>query len=89
MKRHREDGEEGEQPEEGWNNLGTARGPPTGKAKRLHQRHVAVDAHHRQAEDAGELIDAVQHHDSFARHISKNPAVHEILTRYKGKTNHE
>lgn len=89
VERHGEDGEERKEPQEGRNHLGAARRPPTGEPKRVNQRHVAVDAHHRQTEDAGELVDAVQHHDDFARRVAKHPMVLEVLARYEGKTNHE
>ena len=89
VKRHGEDGEEREQPQSRRNDLCAARRSPAREAKRVGQRHVAVDAHHRQAEDAGELVDAVQHHDHFAGNVAKHPAVLEVLARYEWQTNHE
>ena len=89
MKRHGKDGEEREEPQESRHDLGTARRPPVGKLQRVGQRHVPVDAHHRQTVDTRELIDAVQHHDHFARHVAEHPVVLEVLARYEGKTDHE
>lgn len=89
VKRHGEDGEKREQPQEGRDDLGAAWRPPTGKPERLGQRHVAVDAHHRQTEDAGELVDAVQHHHRFARDVAEHPVVLEVLGGDEGEADHE
>lgn len=89
VERHGKNGEEWKQPQERWDQLGTTRCSPPRKPERVGQRHVSVDAHHRQAEDAGELVDAVQHHDHLAGRVAKHPPVLKVLAGDEGKSDHE
>ena len=50
---------------------------------------VAVDAHHGQAEDAGELVDGVDGHDKAAHEEAKGPRLHGVLNGQERQAEHE
>ncbi|KAJ8254541.1 hypothetical protein COCON_G00211530, partial [Conger conger] len=86
---HGEDHQEGDRPHRPVHGLRHLRPAPPGGADGVHHGQVAVDAHDRQAEDAGELVDAVHRHHQTAHDGAEGPGVEGGLHGQEGQAQHE
>ena len=55
----------------------------------MHHGQVAVHAHDREAEDAGELVDAIHSHDQAAHEGAEGPVGQSVLGSQEGQPQHE
>lgn len=63
------------------------RRPHVQSLDRVTDGHVAVHAHHRQGEGAGEHVVVVDRHDSLAQSVPKRPEAQENISALKKKRN--
>lgn len=61
------------------------RRPHVQSLDRVTDGHVAVHAHHRQGEGAGEHVVVVDRHDSLAQSVPKRPEAQENISALKKK----
>ena len=86
---HRQHHHKGPCPNCGTDGLGHVRASPPGGADGVHHSQVAVHGHHRQAEDAGELVDGIHRHDHTAHQRAEGPGQQGVLHRQEGQAQHE
>ncbi len=55
----------------------------------MNHSQVAINAHHGEAEDAGELVNAINGHDQPACKWAEGPRVHGVLHGEEWKAQHE
>ncbi|EPQ04992.1 hypothetical protein D623_10030274 [Myotis brandtii] len=84
-----QDDQQRESPDGHIDHLGRPGSPPLGRLDGVDDSQVPVDAHDRQAEDAGELIDAIHSHDHPADGLAKGPVDQSHLHGQEGQTQHE
>lgn len=77
---------EGHSPHGSAHHLCHTRVPPLGAADRVDHCQVAVDGHDCQAEDGGELVHGVRHHDQAAQKRAEGPVGEHILRGEEGQT---
>ena len=85
----RQDDQQRDAPHSHVDHLGCPGSPPLGRLDGVDHSQVAVDAHDRQAEDAGELIDAIHGHDHPADGLAEGPVDQSHLHGQEGQTEHE
>lgn len=83
---HGQDNNEGHGPQGGAHHLGHAGVSPLGAADRVDHGQVAVKGHDRQAEDGGELVHGVRHHDNATQERAKGPVREHVLRGEEGQT---
>lgn len=85
----RQDDQQRHPPHSHVDHLGRAGSPPLGRLDGVDHGQVSIDAHDRQAENAGELIDAIHSHDHPADGLAKGPVDQSHLHGQEGQTQHK
>lgn len=82
---HGQDHHEGHRPHGCAHHLGDAGVPPVGAADRMNHGQVAIDGHHRQAEDGRELVHGVRCHDDATQEGAEGPVGEHVLRGEEGQ----
>lgn len=85
----RQDDQQGHSPHGHIDHLGRSGSSPLGRLDGVDHSQVSIDTHDRQAENAGELIDAIHSHDHPANGLAKGPVDQSHLHGQEGQTQHE